>query len=163
MANTRGKCQFSELRHKQMTQDHAVNFKPEVKCRPACLRIPCCYHLGLLLPVLKIQSILSCSGIQQGAFLFFNASQVSTLLFVQRKLIFFPSVRYLLKVTYRCNRCQLKKYTWPKSWELGALFTEIWSHHVVLSLTFWLNYSASFLHWISSLSYPHSITLYILN
>src|SRR5574337_397899 len=24
-----------------------------------------------------------------------------------------------------------------------ALFTETWSHHVVLSLTFWLNYSAS--------------------
>ena len=27
-----------------------------------------------------------------------------------------------------------------------TLFTETWSHHVVLSLTFWLNYSASFLH-----------------
>ena len=36
------------------------------------------------------------------------------------------------------------------------------SSHVVLSLIFWLNYSASFLHWISSLSYPYSITLYIL-
>ena len=94
------------------------------------------------------------------------------------------------------------------------LFTEIWSPHVVLSLTFWLNfplgrgssssllilpgllrsdrgglsvsslsgewedacglrrwckfpalefYSASFLHWISSLSYPYFTTLYILN
>ena len=31
---------------------------------------------------------------------------------------FFPSVRYLLKVTYRC---QLKKHTWPKSWELGLI------------------------------------------
>ena len=27
-----------------------------------------------------------------------------------------------------------------------SLFTETWSPHVVLSLTFWLNYSASFLH-----------------
>ena len=94
------------------------------------------------------------------------------------------------------------------------LFTKIWSPHVVLSLTFWLNfplgwgslssllilpgllrsdrgglsvsspsgeredacglrkwrkflalefYSASFLHWISSLSYPYFTTLYILN
>src|SRR5574340_1122599 len=47
--------------------------------------------------------------------------------------------------------------------KVRALFTETWSHHVVLSLTFWLNYSASFLHLISSLSYPHSITLYILD
>ena len=46
---------------------------------------------------------------------------------------------------------------------MRALFTETWSPHVVLSLTFWLNYSASFLHWISSLSYPHSITLYIFD
>jgi len=30
--------------------------------------------------------------------------------------------------------------------KVRALFTETWSHHVVLSLTFWLNYSASFLH-----------------
>ena len=46
---------------------------------------------------------------------------------------------------------------------MWALFTETWPPHVVLSLTFWLNYSASFLHWISSLSYPHSITLYIFD
>ena len=46
---------------------------------------------------------------------------------------------------------------------MRALFTETWSPHGVLSLTFWLNYSASFLHWISSLSYPYSSTLYILN
>ena len=46
---------------------------------------------------------------------------------------------------------------------MRALFTETWSPHVVLSLTFWLNYSASFLHWIFLLSYPYSITLYILN
>jgi len=30
--------------------------------------------------------------------------------------------------------------------KVRALFTETWSPHVVLSLTFWLNYSASFLH-----------------
>ena len=120
MASTHGKCQFSEIRYKQMTQDHAVNFKSEVKCWPVCLWIPCCYNFGLLLSVFKMQRILSCSGIQQGAavFCFFNASWVSTFLFVQRKLIFFPLVRYLLKVTYRC---QLKKHTWPKSWELGLI------------------------------------------
>ena len=47
--------------------------------------------------------------------------------------------------------------------KVRALFTETWSPHVVLSLTFWLNYSASFLHWIFLLRYPYSITLYILN
>ena len=39
--------------------------------------------------------------------------------------------------------------------KVRALFTETWSPHVVLCLTFWLNYSASFVHWISSLSYPY--------
>ena len=30
--------------------------------------------------------------------------------------------------------------------KVRALFTKTWSPHVVLSLTVWLNYSASFLH-----------------